>query len=85
MKDRVRVKSIAVDNISCFENLTINFDPDFNIIFGTNGVGKTTILNVIASFFVQGQDIKNLRRRARSESSVKFPPRRNPCCDYWRC
>ncbi len=67
MKDRVRVKSIAVDNISCFENLTINFDPDFNIICGTNGVGKTTILNVIASFFVQGQYIKNIRRRARSE------------------
>jgi len=47
----MRVKSLYLDNVAGFKDFKIEFEPNRNAIFGVNGIGKTTILNSIASFF----------------------------------
>jgi len=41
------LKEIQLQNFRIFENLNITFQPDINIIFGSNGQGKTSILEAI--------------------------------------
>jgi energy-coupling factor transporter ATP-binding protein EcfA2 len=62
----LRVRSLDVSNIGAFENLQIHFSPNFNLICGANGVGKTTILSVIARAFSFHQS--SVRRRASATS-----------------
>jgi energy-coupling factor transporter ATP-binding protein EcfA2 len=58
----VCVRSLNVSNIGAFENLKVDFSPNFNLICGANGVGKTTILSIIARSFSFHQS--SVRRRA---------------------
>ena len=52
----MKLESIKVQNFKCFEKLSINFNPQMNVLIGNNGVGKTTILEAaavgIGSFFL---------------------------------
>ena len=47
----MKINSLYLDNIGNFEDFTIDFEKSRNAIFGQNGIGKTTILNSIATFF----------------------------------
>ena len=40
------VKSIKVKKLHGMYDLNIDFDKDISIIYGSNGKGKTTILNI---------------------------------------
>jgi recombinational DNA repair ATPase RecF len=44
----IRLKQMDLINIGPFEQLTLNFSSQFNILLGDNGVGKSTILRAIA-------------------------------------
>ncbi|MDT8332300.1 AAA family ATPase [Roseomonas gilardii] len=57
---QMRVKSISLTNIGCFPEMHLVFNDRSNIICGTNGIGKTTILDAIASVFASwtAQSIK---------------------------
>ncbi len=46
------VKGILIEGIGPIKNLKLNFNDHFNIICGTNGIGKTTILECIAHSFI---------------------------------
>ncbi|MBK9261850.1 MAG: AAA family ATPase [Polyangiaceae bacterium] len=42
------VHSLVLENFRGFGHLRISFQPDFNILIGQNGTGKTTILDALA-------------------------------------
>ncbi len=48
--DRFFVKSLKLENFRCFENVELGpFDPNFNLVVGANGVGKSSVLVAIAN------------------------------------
>ncbi|MBE0507867.1 MAG: AAA family ATPase [Marinospirillum sp.] len=44
-----RLKQIKFENYRCFERLTLDLHPNLTVIVGTNGAGKTAILDGIAT------------------------------------
>lgn len=63
----IKLRSLEVEDISRFHQLTLSFNNHFNLICGANGIGKSTILNVIASAFVRNLVISDVRRSANSD------------------
>ena len=47
----MKIKEIEIESIGPIDFLKLSFNDNFNIICGQNGVGKTTILNLIAETF----------------------------------
>src|SRR5262249_20699569 len=45
---RIRLPWVELANIRCFEQRRVPLGPDFNVLIGRNGVGKTTILDASA-------------------------------------
>lgn len=62
----IRIESIDIENIGPIDKIKLDFNPEFNIICGQNGVGKTTILDCIAQSFNRGQT--SLKRKANSDN-----------------
>ncbi|MFR2503449.1 MAG: AAA family ATPase, partial [Coprobacillus cateniformis] len=50
------IEQIQIKDWRQFDSLTINFDTRLTILTGTNGSGKTTILNILSKAF--GESIK---------------------------
>ncbi|KHD11179.1 hypothetical protein PN36_07350 [Candidatus Thiomargarita nelsonii] len=44
----MRIDSLEVQNFRCFEHKKLNFSPQFNVLIGNNGRGKTAILDTLA-------------------------------------
>jgi predicted ATP-binding protein involved in virulence len=44
----MKINSLRLQNIRALDELVIQFAPEFNVIAGRNGTGKTTILTMIA-------------------------------------
>lgn len=53
----MKIKQINLGNFRCFEQLTIHFNPQVNVLIGDNASGKTAVLEaiseLIAPFFSQ--------------------------------
>lgn len=50
--DRLFVKTLTLENFRCFEKAQLGpFDPHFNLLVGTNGVGKSSVLLALANLF----------------------------------
>ena len=49
----MKLNRIKLQNFRCFESLEIEFDPRLTVIVAENGIGKTTILDAIATGFVR--------------------------------
>lgn len=47
----MRIKSISIEGIGGIKNLNLEFNKGLNLICGTNGIGKTTILEAISCGF----------------------------------
>lgn len=47
----MKIKSLYLDKVGNFKDCKIEFNNNRNALFGVNGIGKTTILDSIASFF----------------------------------
>ena len=43
----MRIKNLQLKNFRNYENLSVSFDPNVNIIYGENAQGKTNILESI--------------------------------------
>lgn len=52
----MRIESLGLKNFRCFEDINIEFGPNFNIIIGDNGSGKSALLRglcvAVSSFFL---------------------------------
>jgi len=58
--DKMKVESLNIKGIGGIKELSLNFNEGVNVICGANGIGKTTILDVIADAFSIGT--RNIRR-----------------------
>lgn len=65
----MKVESVTIENINGIKNLNIDLNSHLNIICGMNGVGKSTILEVIAQAFSIGTS-KKIKRNARADRGV---------------
>jgi predicted ATP-dependent endonuclease of OLD family len=45
----MKIESLYLNNVGNFEDFRINFNESRNALFGINGIGKSTLLNSIAS------------------------------------
>ena len=45
----MRLKKITLNNFRCFEALEIELHPRLTVLVGTNGAGKTAVLDGIAT------------------------------------
>lgn len=60
----LKVEGICINGINGIFELDINLNPGFNFISGENGIGKTTILDCIASSF--NRNTRHLRKNVLS-------------------
>ncbi len=44
----MRIDQLIINNFRCFEQKEFSFHPEFNLIVGINGTGKTTILDALS-------------------------------------
>jgi predicted ATP-binding protein involved in virulence len=44
----MKIKEIKIRNFRCYENIEIKLNPDYTVLIGINGAGKTTILDAIS-------------------------------------
>lgn len=51
----IKIKSLDVKSIGPIEKLNLTFNEKFNIICGQNGIGKTTILDILSQSFSVNQ------------------------------
>lgn len=51
----MKIKEIELKNIGCIHHLHLEFNENMNILCGPNGIGKTTIIESVASMFIYGQ------------------------------
>lgn len=51
----MRINNLDIKGIGGIKQLKLNFCNGFNVICGANGIGKTTILNIIADAFANGE------------------------------
>lgn len=63
----MQINSLKLKNFRCYEEMEFIFSPEFNLIVGENGAGKTALLNAIAvamgSWFlgIRGFDSRNIQ------------------------
>jgi len=41
----MRIDRLTLKNFRCYEDVHFAFSPEFNLIVGENGAGKTALLN----------------------------------------
>lgn len=63
----MKIKSLSIDGIGGIQHLELSFIDGVNVICGANGIGKTTILDVIADAFGAHESSK-LKRNALCEA-----------------
>lgn len=58
----MKLQSINIENIGCIRSLAFEaLDPNMNVITGSNGVGKTTLLKPVCSILTSASKV-NLKR-----------------------
>lgn len=63
----MHIQQVKIKNFRCFEDLTVNLNPDINIFVGNNGSGKSAVLDAIAAaiypYLYEFQSIVDVRSR----------------------
>lgn len=63
----LKINQLSIDNVAGIVHANIIFDDSFNVLCGSNGVGKTTILECISHTFNVGHPSNILKRNSNSE------------------
>ena len=66
MELKVKIESLVVDGIGGIRHLELSFGDGLNVICGANGIGKTTILDIISDAF-SSNIMSKLKRNALCE------------------
>jgi len=67
----VRINAITLEQIGCFERISIPFKPEVNIICGENGIGKTTIIEAVGTVFA-GHYSKIIKNVSSDRGAIDF-------------
>jgi len=62
----MKIESLDISGVGGIGELHLSFSPGFNVICGPNGIGKSTILNIIADAFSSTKTM--LKRNAKYEA-----------------
>lgn len=66
----MKLQSINIENIGCIRSLSLEtLNPKMNVITGSNGVGKTTLLKSVCSILTSASKV-NLKRNALSDNGI---------------
>jgi predicted ATP-binding protein involved in virulence len=65
----MKVKNIKIEGVGGIENLTLDLNDNMNLICGPNGIGKTTLLEVISHVFFNGYT-QILKRNVGAKKSI---------------
>ncbi|WP_080656995.1 ATP-binding protein [Selenomonas ruminantium] len=63
----------TIKKFRCFENVLINFEPNYTVLIGVNGAGKSSILDAISialGSFLAGMD--GIRSNAIHTDDVRY-------------
>lgn len=66
----LRLINVLLQDIGCFENFSVQFSTDTSIICGANGIGKTSILDAIGSYFSPPKVISSTRSALASSGKI---------------
>lgn len=75
----MKIKEIDIHGVGCINSLHLAFNDSMNILCGPNSIGKTTIIESVASMFMYGQptvkrnvlcDKGSIKAKIESEGSV---------------
>lgn len=69
----MKIKSIDMINFGKFTNYHIDFEDEFNLIYGLNESGKSTIHSFIA-FMLFGVNKENTKRKTKIRDYLRFKP-----------
>ena len=50
----MRVKKVKIEGVGGIESLSLELHANMNLVCGPNGIGKTTLLEVISHVFFNG-------------------------------
>jgi predicted ATP-binding protein involved in virulence len=62
-RNTMKINNISINGIGGISKLDLEFNSGLNLICGTNGIGKTTILESIAHFFTSTSDNINVLKK----------------------
>lgn len=66
----MKIKELEIKGVGCIHNLCLSFNDDMNILCGPNSIGKTTVIESVASMFIQGNP--TVKRNVNSDTgSIK--------------
>ncbi|TEA58822.1 AAA family ATPase [Pseudomonas sp. CH235] len=49
----MRLDRLHIQNFRCYEDVTFDFQPGFNLVVGVNGSGKSSLLQAVAVSFIE--------------------------------
>lgn len=69
----MKINNINISGVGGIQELELNFNEKFNVICGANGIGKTTVLNIIADAFCgNGNLVKRNSNYREGRYSIKY-------------
>ncbi|HHY0047706.1 TPA: AAA family ATPase [Clostridioides difficile] len=72
-RDAMKIEKIEIKGIGGIKELNLEFNKGLNIICGANGIGKTTILEVISHVFsIESSDLKKNANFDSGEAAVSY-------------
>lgn len=68
----MRLDRLHIQNFRCYEDATFDFQPGFNLVVGVNGSGKTSLLQAVATSFVDFVAATGKNYLFLSEEDIRF-------------
>jgi predicted ATP-binding protein involved in virulence len=68
----MRLDRLHIQNFSCYEDATFDFQPGFNLVVGVNGSGKTSLLQAVAVSFIEYANTIKLQSIGLALDDVRF-------------
>ncbi|HWT68710.1 MAG TPA: AAA family ATPase [Pseudomonas sp.] len=68
----MRLDRLHIQNFRCYEDATFDFQPGFNLVVGTNGSGKTSLLQAVATNFLDFAEATGKNQTFFSEADIRF-------------
>ena len=65
----MKIKHLLIEGVGGLESIELEFDDHMNLLCGPNGIGKTTVVEIIAHLFSAG-NTTILKRNVNSSSAI---------------